>query len=86
MPAVQDVTTLTFGDKTYNVDELSDTIKQLVYFYNRAQRDAAETHDKLVLLNAAREQISRDISGQFAREQAEAEKAAKEAEAAPPTP
>lgn len=85
MPAVQDITSLTFGDKTYNVEEMSDTVKQLVYFYNKATREAAEMHDKLVLLNAAREQISRDISGQVGKEEAEA-KAAKEATEAPPAP
>ena len=76
MAEVQKVKVLTFGEKTYQVDEMSDAVKQLVQYYNTANQDAADLHEKLVIMNAARESISREISNQVAREEAaEAEKA-----------
>lgn len=85
MAEVQKVKVLTFGDKTYQVDEMSDAVKSLVHYYNKANQDAADLHENLVIMNAARESLSREISNQVAREEAaSAEKAKSSGELAVP--
>lgn len=85
MPKVEDVKVLNIDGVPYAVDSMSDQVKALVEVYNEWNHDEAEARSRLMQLQAAKNDLSRQIIMQVRTEKAqEAEAAAAaEGEAAP---
>jgi len=73
---IQDIQVINIDDVPYAVDTMSDTSKRLVAVYNDWNNKEAGVRDELMMVQAAKETLSRQIIDQVRNEQAEA--AAKE--------
>jgi len=71
MPKVQDIKILNVDNTEYLVDTLSDNCKHLVSVYNEWNQKEADARDQVAILQAAKEQLSRQIVNQIRAEQAQ---------------
>lgn len=72
---VQDIQVINIDGVPYAVDAMSETSQRLVGVYNGWNQKEADVRDKLMMVQAAKETISRQIIEQVRAEKAEAEKA-----------
>ena len=83
MPKVEDVKVLNIDGVPYAVDGMSEQVQQLVSVYNEWNQDEADCRNRLMQLQAAKNDLSRQIILQVRNEKAEAERAEAEAGAEP---
>lgn len=81
MPKVEDIKVLNIDNVPYAVDQMSDQVKQLVEIYNDWNRTEADARNHLMMVTAAKNDLSRQIIQQVRTEKEEAEKASEAAEA-----
>ena len=62
-----EIPTVTVEGKTYNMDELSDTAKELLALYEQAQAMAIEAKRKAVINDLALESITDKIKVELAK-------------------
>jgi hypothetical protein len=79
MPTVQPITTLNIDNVSVNVADLSPAVQNLVGVYNEWNQDFADAQQKAAQLQAALNDLSRQIIVQIKKE----EEDKKAAEAAP---
>lgn len=70
---VQDIQVINIDNVPYAVDAMSDTSKRLVGVYNGWNQKEADIRDELMMIQAAKETLSRQIIDQVRAEKAEAE-------------
>lgn len=78
MAEVQDIQVINIDNVPYAVDAMSDTAKRLVAVYNEWNQREADIRNDLMMVQAAKETLSRQIIEQVRTEKAEAEAAAVE--------
>lgn len=81
MPTVQPVSTLNIDGATYNVSDLSATVQSLVGIYNDWNQNLADAQSKSAQVQAALNDLSRQIINQI---KADNDAAAEAANDAPP--
>jgi len=65
---IQDIKILNIDDVQYPVDSLSEGCQRLVQIYNKWNRREAEIRDEMMLIQAAKESMSRQIITQVRNE------------------
>ena len=65
--------TVTVGGNEYNLDDLSETAKSIVGHVINIRREVSEVSHRLVTLQAAELQLSRQLSAELEEAPAEAE-------------
>lgn len=83
MATAQPVTTLNIDGTAFNVADLSDKVQQLVVVYNDWNQDLVNAQGKFAQLQAALNDLSRQIIMQVKADQDAAAAAANDAVAAP---
>ncbi len=81
MPTVQPVTTLNVDNTTYNVADLSQAVQTLVSVYNDWNQDLANAQSKYLMVQAALNDLQRQIITQLKADLDAAAKAANDAAA-----
>jgi hypothetical protein len=81
MPKVEDIKVLNIDGTPYAVDGMSDEVKQMVAVFNEWQQDEADARNRLMQLQAAKNDLSRQIILQVRKEKEEAEAAEESSEA-----
>ena len=76
---VEPITIINVDDVPYAVSDMSDDVKRLVEFYNEWRQEESDEKSKLLMVQAAQRDLSREIIATIRREK-EAEEAAKAAE------
>ena len=76
---VDDIKVLNIDEQTYAVDAMSETIQGMVEIYNGWNQEHSDAQDRVLQLQAAKNDLSRQIILQVRKEKEEAEKAAEEA-------
>lgn len=71
--AVQDIQVINIDSVPYAVDAMSETAQRLVGVYNGWNQKEADIRDELMVIQAAKETLSRQIIEQVRAEKAEAE-------------
>lgn len=71
MPEVQDIKVLNIDDVQYAVESMSETCQRLVGVYNDWNKKEAAVREELMILQAAKETLSRQIIDQVRKEKAE---------------
>lgn len=79
MPQVEDIKVLNIDDDAYSVDEMSDQVKQLVAVYNEWNQKAADVQSELMMVQSAKNDLSRQIILQVRKEKEESEGGAESA-------
>lgn len=72
---VQEIQVINIDEVPYAVDAMSDTAKRLVAVYNDWNQKEATVRDELMMVQAAKETLSRQIIEQVRAEKAEAKEA-----------
>lgn len=86
MPQIEDVKVLNIDNVPYAVDSMSDQVKQLVAIYNEWNQKEADARNEFMLVQAAKNDLSRQIIQQVRAEKAEEAAKAEEAEGEAPAP
>jgi len=73
MVQVQEIKVINIDNVPYAVDAMSETAQRLVTVYNDWNQNEADIRDKLMMVQAAKETLSRQIIEQVRTEKAEAE-------------
>lgn len=73
MPKVDDIKVLNIDDVAYAVDEMSDEVKKLVDVYNEWNQRAVDVQSELLMVQSAKNDLSRQIIMQVRKEKEEAE-------------
>lgn len=73
---VEDITVLNIDGVPYAVDGMSDSVKLMVGIFNDWNRREAEARDELMLVQSAKNDLSRQIIMQVRKEKEEAEASA----------
>ncbi len=82
MPTVQPVTTLNIDNNAFSVSDLSDRVQGLVNVYNEWNQNLADAQSKMAQVQAALNDLSRQIILQVKADQDAAAAAANDATAA----
>ncbi len=89
MSQVEDIKVLNIDGVTYAVDSMSEQVQQMVGIYNGWNQKESDARDQLMLVQAAKNDLSRQIIMQVRKDKEEADAAAAAAaapaEAAPAT-
>jgi hypothetical protein len=75
MPEVQPIQVINIDNVPFAVDAMSETAQRLVAIYNEWNQKEADIRNELMIIQAAKETLSRQIIEQVRNEKAEAEKA-----------
>jgi len=73
MVQVQEIKVINIDNVPYAVEAMSDTAQRLVTVYNDWNQNEADIRDQLMMVQAAKETLSRQIIEQVRTEKAEAE-------------
>lgn len=69
MPKVDDVRILEINGVPQAVDAMSDTVKKMIAIFNEWSQREADVRNELLLVQAAKQDLSRQISVQIRNEQ-----------------
>ena len=75
MPQVQEIQVINIDNVPYAVDAMSETSQRLVTVFNEWNQKEADARDGFMMVQAAKETLSRQIIEQVRKEKAEAEEA-----------
>lgn len=84
MPKVEDVRVLNIDGVPRAVDSMSDVVKKMVAIFNEWAQREADARDELMLVQAAKQDLSRQIITQIRQEQEAAQQQATKADSQPP--
>lgn len=73
MPKVEDIRILNIDGVPHAVEGMSDTVKRMVEIYNEWNQREAEVQSELMMVQSARNDLSRQIILQVRKEKEEAE-------------
>ena len=75
MPKVEDVKVLNIDDVPYAVDGMSEQVQSMVDVFNEWNQKEADARDNLIMIQAAKNDLSRSIVSTVRKEKEEAEAA-----------